>query len=89
MTAAEARLRAFNANQKKDCEREIRIRVATNRLLNKIQEVANEGGSQTLYAIDGLRCFTEHCEVRDRLTKLGYSFAKETDNGLEYEMVMW
>jgi hypothetical protein len=89
MTAAEARLRANNSNTKKASLNEIRIRTALNGFLNKVKETANEGGSQITYSVDGLRDWTEHAEVKNRLVKLGYTISKEKDTGVEWEVVSW
>lgn len=89
MTAAEARLRTSNATNKQDCEREIRIRTALNKIFREIQEVAAEGQSQMLFSVSGLKFDGEVQEVRRRLLDLGYVLSQDSDNGLRFTMIQW
>lgn len=87
MTAAEARLIAANAMDKKDAEREIRIRTAVNKILKEIREVASNGGREMVYSPSGLTYMVDVVTVKHRFEELGYTISER--DGAGWEIISW
>jgi len=84
ITAKQAR-KALASSAKKEPDR---VEQALNKIDKEVRKAIKRGESRIVFA-DGELNSGETEQLRSELRKIGYSFQRESENGLHYELLIW